>query len=323
MAVSNHLLLLKGAHGMIGKGGFLDEEVRVPLFISFPGRIPKQTLVREPIGHVDVMATIFDYFGAAALDSSDGKSLRRYIENANHNAGYDDRYAVAEWDSRVPKTSTKLSGSFGSGTPNFMIRYGSYKLLLTKKADSDIIDALYDLAADPWEMDNLLGANADTASDEIIEKTEHLKVLLIEWMLRHNGQQRFYADNKWNNDEGRGDITEIHNRRTWRTMDIWQSDRVLYFRQPVRRGSVFVLFKWLYIGRTAPNGTLQINSIALDGQHASSFQLEGPTEAAILPNEHVRLKVGYQSTSNETTGVGARIIINYDNNLERSVLLLG
>jgi hypothetical protein len=71
-------------------------------------------------------------------------------------------------------------------------------------------------------MTNMLSRGA-SASDAVVGKAEHLKALLVDYMIRLNGPG-YYSDRKYNNNEGRGDITEVHLRRTWRRVPFWVSD---------------------------------------------------------------------------------------------------
>lgn len=120
---------------VIGKGIMLEEATRVPLIVSFPGQIPAGRIVKEPVSHIDLFATIMDYTGASTLHRSDGTSLRRYIEKRSWNERYDERVAVVELDKRIPINDNKFSGRLGD-IPNLMIRSGNYKLALPKNAES-------------------------------------------------------------------------------------------------------------------------------------------------------------------------------------------
>ena len=50
---------------------------------------------------------------------------------------------------------------------------------------------------DPGEVNNLLGLNGPSASHVTVGKAEHLKALLVEWMKRMDGDEKFYSDNKY------------------------------------------------------------------------------------------------------------------------------
>lgn len=299
-----------GAHGMREKNIFLEESAHIPLIVAFPGRIAPQLTTEEPVGHINIFATIFDYFGISHLDNSDGISLRRFIEGSSYNEAYDERTVVSEWDFRDPEDADSLTRSLG-GETNFMIRKGYYKLMLTKMASSDRLDMMYNLADDPYEVNNLIGSNGSTATNDVIGKAEHLKILLVEWMQRNDGGARYYSDNKYNNGEGDGDIAEITNRRKWRTLSFWMSDTILNFGKAVWSGPAYVRNEYLYIGRTNPD-TLNISNISIKGVDAGYFTVD-KTSATITQNSYIRVKVSFVSPSLDSAkGLDARIEIAND-----------
>lgn len=281
-----------GAHGMREKNIFLEESVHIPLMISLPGKIPSDLVIPEPVTQRDLFATILDYTGLSRFDSSDGVSLRRFIEGKSYNKDYDERAVISEWDYRDPQDGRTLTRALGKEV-NFMVRKGDHKLMLTKKADSNLTDMMYDLSEDPYELNNLIGDKGLTASNAVIGKAEHLKILLIEWMKRNNGAAGYYSDNRYNNGEGEGDIAEVTKRRKWKTLSYWQSDEVLDFGKAVWNGSAYVRNEYLYIGRTN-SGTLEISSIAVKGADAAYFAVDTKS-ATVSQNEYVRVKVSFRS----------------------------
>ena len=311
-----------GAHGLKGKGLLLEEATRVPLIVSFPGKISPGTVVKEPVSQIDLVSTILDYTGAAEYDKSDGNSLRRYMEKTSWNRLYQEDVAVVEIDNRVPTPNGKLSKRLGS-IPNFMVRHGHYKLITTKKKESKVIDMMYDLSVDRYETENLIGMNGMTAGDDVIGKAEHLKILLIEWMRRMNGQKQYYSDPKWNLGEGLGDIEEVRRRRTWRTVDYWQSDTVLTFGKPGRTDSGrFVRNEFLYVGRTT-KGKLDILSISIEGPHKRFFTVT-PYRATIKKNGYIRIKVRFLANKRESVeGLVASVVIRNNVNQVSRVPIIG
>lgn len=155
-----------GAHGMREKNVFYEESVHVPLVIKFPGRIKRGSVVKEPVSQIDLYATILDYMGAGK-HISDGTSLRRYIESARTD---EEAYSISEWNWRGPVQ------------PNLMVRTRRWKFFCPNMADSQVMNVLYDLENDPYEMNNLLGNNPD--ADKYHEQAEQMKKHLIEWLER-------------------------------------------------------------------------------------------------------------------------------------------
>jgi hypothetical protein len=271
----------------------------------FPGKMPQGLVVSHPVSHLDVLATIMDYLGVSELDTSDGASLRRFIETNRINTECEERFAVVEWDPRSASeqpsveqssttTSYPLSGQLGS-VPNFMIRQGDWKLIVPKNAKSKLPDMMFDLQNDPFEMNNILGTNAQSASDYIIGKAEYLKALLVEWMQRHDGKQHLYSDPIFNGGQGRGDITEVRLRRTWKRVDYWQSDQQVVFGGSPNADVTgnFTRSEYFYIGRTLP-GQLNLTEIQIVGDNAQYFSAN-VDQAVIAKNDHIQIKLTFSA----------------------------
>lgn len=280
-----------------GKSILLEEAMRVPLIMSFPGRIAPNSSVSSPVSHLDVFATILDYVGASYLDKSDGSSLRSAIEGTRWNEFREEDYVVVETEKRVPMgNGNDLSKGLGD-EPNFMIRKGRYQLMLPKNRNSQCMDMMFDLKNDKFQQNNLLGENAANLPLPLIEQAEYLKVLLLEWMQSNDGLYGYYSDPKYNADEGQGDMKEIEARRTWPEVEYWQSeDTTLVMKSPVWESGYYRQNAYLYIGRTAP-GLLQVQSIRLNvgnDANAGLFQIS-PTSATIARGEYIRVKVSFRS----------------------------
>lgn len=159
-----------GAHGMREKNVFYEESSHVPLFISMPSEIPKNTKVDGYVSNVDLFATIIDYLKAGDY-KSDGQSLRDLIENKETNHG---KYVVTEWDYRGPTA------------PNYMIVKGGWKMMIPYTEDSKVLDALYNLKDDPLEMNNLLGKNPN--KKRYADIVTDLKNDLLLWLQKNNSK---------------------------------------------------------------------------------------------------------------------------------------
>jgi len=313
-----------GAHGMRNKFTFLEEAVRVPMAMSLPNSIPAGTIVTEPVSHVDLFATILDYTGASDFDRSDGSTLRRFIEHSSFNQFYDEATVVAELDDRWPTGSYRLSGDLGD-IPNFMIRKDHWKLMLPKKRGSKVLDQLYNLRADPYEMNNLLGVKGSRASEAVIGKVEQLKILLLEWMRRHDTNMGFYSNKKYNLGQGMGDIAEIKGRRTWRKLDFWLSDRMLTFGNPVFSNGRWRRREYIYIGRTTP-GKVSIRDISIRGPDAGYFKIY-QKRAVLKQNQYLRIQVTF-STQEKDVNINSlnawlQIVTDAKGYLLRKVILAG
>jgi arylsulfatase A-like enzyme len=267
-----------GSHAMTGKNRLFEESTRVPLLLIHPSKIPAGIRVRDPVSHLDVVSTVLDYSGASpSLDNTDGTSLRRWIEKTSFNGAFDEGVVVVESDPVPSKVGSE---------PNFMVRKGPYKLMMPRLANSSVIDMLYNVEADPFEMDNLLGTSADDSS--VIGKAEHLKILLLEWLQRHDTDDRYFSSNVYNHGIGRGDVAEIASRRTWTALPYWQSDSSVTFGSPAAVGSEFIRNEYVYVGGHG----LRVSGVVVGGPDASFFD----AQVDLQRSDYTRIKVSFRSS---------------------------
>lgn len=161
--MSDHGEML-GSHGMREKNVFYEESAHIPLMIRFPRQIKRNTTVDGYVSLVDLFATIMDYL-KIKKHNSDGQSLRGLIEGTDSEHG---NYVVTEWDTR------------GDVTPNYMIVKDGWKMIIPYSKSSKVINAMYDLNSDPYEMNNLIGKNPNR--HRFAEKAEELRTCLLEWL---------------------------------------------------------------------------------------------------------------------------------------------
>ncbi|KAA0274158.1 MAG: DUF4976 domain-containing protein [Acidobacteria bacterium] len=133
-----------------GKNRVYEEAVRVPLLMRGPG-IPRGVEVADIAGNADVTATVLDAAGARADRPLDGRSL---LGLAAHPERYHGRELLIEQDA-----PTKPDGN-PRGTEYQAVRTSRYKLV--RYWDGQV--ELYDLGADPYELENL---RSDPAYDDI------------------------------------------------------------------------------------------------------------------------------------------------------------
>jgi len=169
--ISDHGEML-GSHGMREKNVFYEESAHIPLMIRFPRHIKSNTTVNGYVSLVDLFATIMDYL-KINKHNSDGQSLRGLIEGTDSEHG---KYVVTEWDYR------------GDVSPNYMILKDGWKMIIPYSTSSKVINAMYDLNSDPYEMNNLIGKNPNR--HRYAEKTEELRACLLEW-LKKNGSNHY------------------------------------------------------------------------------------------------------------------------------------
>lgn len=159
-----------GAHGLREKNVFYEESSHIPLILRFPGEIQENTTVDGYVSLVDLFATIMDYLDLEEKPS-DGSSLRDLMEGRDTEHG---EYVVTEWNYR------------GDIAPNYMIVKGGWKLMIPYSKSSTVINAMYDLNNDPFEMNNLLGSNPERELYQ--ERAEELRSCLLEWLEKNNSR---------------------------------------------------------------------------------------------------------------------------------------
>lgn len=144
-----------GQHGFRGtKVAPYDATIRSPLIVSFPGRLPQGAVCPTPVGGVDIVPTFFRFAGIELPWEMHGNDLTPLLENPN-----------ADWPHPMLLTGTgRMYGSDTNVIPQgqeafhgpvpwyVMLREGRYKYIRPLVED---LEELYDLKADPEELDNL------------------------------------------------------------------------------------------------------------------------------------------------------------------------
>ena len=158
---SDHGLLM-GEYGMGGKGLLYDLASKIPCFIHDPtASVSKGKQLDHLVSSLDITTTILDYAGVKATDFMQGKSLRPLVHGKD-----------VEWRKELFLESlyTGRDTPFQEG-----IRRGNWKYIRMfdgkvayKETDVDFanrkpeFEMLFDLEADPKEMNNLIMSHADS-----------------------------------------------------------------------------------------------------------------------------------------------------------------
>ena len=144
-----------GQHGFKGtKVAAYDANIRSPMIISMPSRLPRGTVVETPVAGVDIVPTFFSFAGIEQPWEMQGQDLTPLLMDPK-----------AEWERPAMLVATgqkfgsdthvipKGEGAMHAQVPWYvMIRHGKYKYV---RPLIDDIEELYDLKADPDELDNL------------------------------------------------------------------------------------------------------------------------------------------------------------------------
>ena len=127
-----------GDHRLFGKNSVYEPSIRVPLVVKVPG-IPGNETRDQLVNNLDVAATIQEVAGLKAGIAPDGRSLLPILHDAK-----------APWRSAI-----LVEG--GNGVSKSDRRYAAVRTATRKYVRyEDGFEELYDLVADPYELDNKL-----------------------------------------------------------------------------------------------------------------------------------------------------------------------
>jgi N-acetylglucosamine-6-sulfatase len=156
-----------GEHGLIDKRHMYEESMRVPLLAWGPGLIASGTRVEQLVQNIDLAPTILAAAGAIAGADFDGRSFLPLLRGESvpwRDAVFYEYY----WERNYPQTPT-VHG-IRTEQYKFMRYHGIWDL-----------DELYDIAADPHEMTNLIRRPEHAALARDLRKR------VFDWLERTEG----------------------------------------------------------------------------------------------------------------------------------------
>lgn len=130
---------MQGEHGLFWKHVFYEESVRVPLIVSWPGRIPAGQRSQRVVSALDVAAFMLDALDAPALPNSPGRSFLRQIDGQGNAPAWED-VAYSEY----------CTDQFGppEGAYQRMVRQDEWKYVYYHEQPPQ----LFNLREDPGEL---------------------------------------------------------------------------------------------------------------------------------------------------------------------------
>lgn len=128
-----------------------EENVRIPLIVRCPGRVPAGRVVEQPVSLIDLMPTLLELAGAPVPAGLDAHSLLPALTGAAPPA---DRPIVSECDG---------SAALSTGVVR-ALRVGNDKLIESSVPVHSPLE-LFDLAADPGEQRDLHAGRPDAVAD--------------------------------------------------------------------------------------------------------------------------------------------------------------
>jgi N-acetylglucosamine-6-sulfatase len=159
-----------GEHGLIDKRHAYEESMRVPLLVWAPGMVKPNSIVEQIIMNVDLAPTFLELAGISKPNQMQGYSFADILKNKDVSWSRDKVFYEYYWESAFPQTPTM-----------FAIRTDQYKYIYYNGIWD--INELYNLKADPYEMNNLI-------RDTSYRKTgTELRAELFNWLQQTGGLQ--------------------------------------------------------------------------------------------------------------------------------------
>ena len=155
----------KGSH-------FSEETARIPLAIRWPRNVASNVVREELVSNMDVTATILAAAGVAIPEDMQSRSLLRLCDSSSHTEW--PNFVVCEHNGHHEDTLLRMT---------VMDRY---KYVASVSGDHE----LYDLVADPYEMNNL------ASSEEYADVARTLRGLIADHIEQNNdtvGERLAYA----------------------------------------------------------------------------------------------------------------------------------
>jgi arylsulfatase A-like enzyme len=141
-----------GEHGLLVHSGSIHEPlVHIPIIMRYPARIPQGTVVSDFVQQTDFLPTLLHVAGADASQVAlSGDALRLFAPDSAER-----RFAVTEWEGRVPPLLTQLDSPLTPklvadfAVPQQMLRLGDFKYVTGRE------EQLFNVVQDPGELHNL------------------------------------------------------------------------------------------------------------------------------------------------------------------------
>ena len=174
-----------GEHHMVCKGGlFYDCLTRVPLIVSWPGRLPAGVIDTSLVNLIDIVPTLLELQGLTTPPSMHGCPLPTVTEAAPRDATFSEygaggpAFLMSDLEKHpLPYGRRALMNSLrwreAEGRRK-MVRTKHWKYVHDPMGD---MDELYDLVEDPWELTNVVG---DPSNSGILAE---LQLRLADWSI--------------------------------------------------------------------------------------------------------------------------------------------
>ena len=164
-----------GSHRQFNKGPIMyDDTYRIPLQVRWPGVVDADTACDAPVHLHDLAATFLEIGDVSVPERFDSRSLVPILENGG------DVPAEMEW---ATSTFSQYHGDEFGLYSQRMVRTDQYKYVY----NGPDIDELYDLAADPAELHNLID------HPEYEDVRGAMRTRLADWMHETDDPNRIWV----------------------------------------------------------------------------------------------------------------------------------
>lgn len=160
-----------GQHGFCAKVAAYDANIRSPLILSMPSRLPRGKVCETPVGGVDLVPTFFELAGMDLPWPMHGRSLLPLLTHPE--TGWDRPLLVMHTGQQFGSDTNQIPTDRAvlhkvGGVPWYVsLHDGRYKYVRTLKEGEP--EELYDLETDPEELTNL------ALNPEHHARVEHLR----------------------------------------------------------------------------------------------------------------------------------------------------
>ncbi|MEZ6126319.1 MAG: sulfatase-like hydrolase/transferase [Planctomycetaceae bacterium] len=145
-----------GQHGFHTKLAPYDANIRSPLIVSMPAKLPEGKVVDRPVSGVDLVPTFFRFAGIDLPWKMHGHDLTPLLQNASAEWAHPALtvFTARSYGADTDQVSSDVKKNNIDGIPwYFMLRSGKFKYI--RYAVKGEIEELYDLQTDPDELHNL------------------------------------------------------------------------------------------------------------------------------------------------------------------------
>lgn len=163
------------SHSLDNKGASMyDEITNIPFLVRWPGHTPPGSVCSHPVSQIDLTPTILEAMGLGVPPSLEGRSMLATFTDPHQRTN--DAIFIEFGRYEVDHDG------FGGFQPIRAVFDGRYKLVINLLSS----DELYDLSADPQEMENLIDAPAHRAARNCLHDR------LLAWMFETRDPFRGY-----------------------------------------------------------------------------------------------------------------------------------